>query len=153
MRLIYRTVKAFTMIAFVGLVLCVIAQVFFRYVMEVSVPWTEEAARILAIWVTIIGIALVEHDNAQIRTTYFVSKFKLGTQKICHVVIVLFSVYFVISFFIGSLILFNKTSNVILGSIPCFKTNILYLPAILGLPLVIVFMLINLVAFEKFEEV
>lgn len=152
MRLIYRIVKVFTMVVFVGLVLCVIAQVFFRYVMKVSVPWTEEVARILVVWVTIIGIALVEHDNAQIRTTYFVSKFKLSIQKKWHVVIVLFSVYFVILFLIGSLILFDKTSNVILGSIPYFKTNILYLPAILSLPLVIAFMLINLMAFEKFEK-
>ncbi len=151
-RLIYRAIKAFVMVLFVSLVLCVIAQVFFRYVMKISVPWTEEAARVLAVWVTIIGIVLIEHDDAQIRTTYFVSKLKPNTQKIWHAIIVLLSVYFIILFLVGSFILFDKTSNVIMGSIPYFKTNILYLPALISLPLAIIFILLSLKTFKKFEQ-
>lgn len=50
--------------------LCFIAvsliQVFFRYVLSNSLSWSEELARILFVWATYLGIAVVSRDKEQI---------------------------------------------------------------------------------------
>lgn len=41
-------------------------QVFFRYVLSNSLSWSEELARILFVWATYLGIAVVSRDKEQI---------------------------------------------------------------------------------------
>lgn len=51
---------------FVCFMLLNIIQVFFRYVLNNSLSWSEELARILFVWATYIGIAAVTRDKEQI---------------------------------------------------------------------------------------
>lgn len=54
----------------VAIFLCFMAvsliQVFFRYVLSNSLSWSEELARILFVWATYLGIAVVSRDKEQI---------------------------------------------------------------------------------------
>ncbi len=51
---------------FICFMLLSIIQVFFRYVLNSSLSWSEELARILFVWATYIGIAVVTRDKEQI---------------------------------------------------------------------------------------
>lgn len=51
---------------FICFMLLNIIQVFFRYVLNSSLSWSEELARILFVWATYIGIAAVTRDKEQI---------------------------------------------------------------------------------------
>ena len=46
------------MAAFIVMMLAVLGQILFRYVLEISVPWTEELARLLFVQSMLIGMAL-----------------------------------------------------------------------------------------------
>jgi TRAP-type C4-dicarboxylate transport system permease small subunit len=46
------------MAAFIVMMLAVLGQILFRYVLELSVPWTEELARLLFVQSMLIGMAL-----------------------------------------------------------------------------------------------
>ena len=56
----------------VGLVICVSTQVFSRYVLGASVPWTEELARYVLVYLTFTGTALAAHENSHIRVDFVV---------------------------------------------------------------------------------
>ncbi|MDN5302122.1 MAG: TRAP-type transport system small permease protein [Thermoanaerobacteraceae bacterium] len=151
-KILHDIVKILGNIFLIALVVCVLLQVFFRYVLKISVPWTEEMARVFVIWLTIIGLAVIESENTQITTTYFVSKLKIPYQKIWKTVITLISILFLIAFFVGSLNMIPKTGNIMWGSIPWIKTNIVYIPPIIAVPLAIIFILYQYKDFKKFDE-
>jgi TRAP-type C4-dicarboxylate transport system permease small subunit len=46
------------LVSFMGMSVCVLLQVIFRYVLRVSVPWTEELARYFCVWMVFIGAAV-----------------------------------------------------------------------------------------------
>lgn len=48
---------------FGGLLVCVILQVFFRYVLQLSLVWSEEVAVYLFIWGSLIAAAIVVGSN------------------------------------------------------------------------------------------
>jgi len=57
----------------IGLIVTLImsAQIFCRYVLNESIPWSEEVVRYLFIWMTFLGAAIVLREKQQIRVTYF----------------------------------------------------------------------------------
>src|SRR3990170_5318670 len=53
----------------VGMTGIVLAAVFFRYVLNSSLVWSEEAARYLTIWVIFLGISVAHQHDEHIRMT------------------------------------------------------------------------------------
>lgn len=54
-RLAERTIDAAAIAAFTGILLCVLAQVVFRYALNDPLTWSEELARYLFIWCAFLG--------------------------------------------------------------------------------------------------
>ena len=49
-------------------------QIIWRYVLESPLPWSDEAARYLLVWVSMLAIALAFRDDSHIRLDYFFVK-------------------------------------------------------------------------------
>ena len=56
------------------ILIVVILQVFFRYVAQIVVPWTEEAARYLCIWMVFLGAAAAVAKKSHICVTFLVER-------------------------------------------------------------------------------
>lgn len=54
----------------------VIIQVFFRFVMNNSLSWSEEAARYLQVWITFVGSSIALRRGAHIGVDFLTSFFK-----------------------------------------------------------------------------
>jgi TRAP-type C4-dicarboxylate transport system permease small subunit len=131
------------------LVSLVILQVFFRYVAKTSVPWTEEIARVLYIWLVFIGVAIVEAENAQIRTTYLLEKLPLKVRYVLEVIINILSIVFLIIFFVGSIKMLRESWIYMLGSIPWMSGGVIYIPAVIGAPLAAWYLIKQVINFNK----
>ena len=66
LKVIENSLEWITMIGFSGMLLATIWQVLFRYVLKISVPWTEELARILFIMTMFLGIAIAIREDEHI---------------------------------------------------------------------------------------
>jgi TRAP-type C4-dicarboxylate transport system permease small subunit len=53
-----RWLTRFTSVLLAAMVLVILAQVFFRYVLDLSLAWTEEVGRYLFVWVCLFGASL-----------------------------------------------------------------------------------------------
>jgi len=84
------------------LVLDVVWGVFSRYVMGEQTPWTEELARFLLVWVSLLGGAVAFGIKGHLGVDFFVGKFHPDTQKIMAVV-----VHLIVLFFAGSIFLYG----------------------------------------------
>ncbi|RKT34949.1 TRAP-type C4-dicarboxylate transport system permease small subunit [Roseovarius halotolerans] len=54
-----------------ALVLVLAAQIFFRYVLQIGLSWSEEISRFLFVWFVYISASLAAHRGSHIRVTLF----------------------------------------------------------------------------------
>jgi TRAP-type C4-dicarboxylate transport system permease small subunit len=89
-----------------GVLLCLVTafvfiQVVFRYVLGLSLEWTEELARYTAIWSALLGAALGVRSRLHFRILFLVTRFSTGAQAIVtravDVAIAAFLIVFVVS--------------------------------------------------------
>ncbi|MCC8026284.1 MAG: TRAP transporter small permease [Clostridium sp.] len=148
---IYKLYEIASLACFFTMVVIVFLQVIFRYVLKISVPWTEEVARLLYMGVIFLGLVLVERDNINIRTTYFIDKLPL---KLCRGILIVSNILAVILFimlFAGGIILIRKMSLYTMASLPFMSSATFYVPVVLAAPMVIYILMKQLKGFMKYR--
>ena len=70
---VYRVLRAAIVLLLAGYLTLVLLQVFFRYVLNESLFWAEEAVRFSMVWSVLLGSAVVARDRAHIRIDVFES--------------------------------------------------------------------------------
>ena len=123
---IWRVLEVAVLIAFVVMLVLVIAQVFFRYVLQVSVPWTEEAARWFYAWQIFLGSALAAKHGLHLRATFLLDRFPTRLRATVDLVIGLAGLLFLAGIIWGALTMMRATYGVEAGSFPV-STSYLYL--------------------------
>ncbi len=82
------------------LVVDVVWGVFTRYVMGEQAKWTEELARFLLIWVSLLGGAVAFGTKGHLGVDYFVGKFDPEARKLMAVVAHLIVLFFACAIFV-----------------------------------------------------
>lgn len=65
----------------VAMTLLILLQVFFRFVIYVPFPWSEECARYLMIWMGMLGSVIALQQGRHIGVTFFMEKLPPGLAK------------------------------------------------------------------------
>ncbi|MEQ8209501.1 MAG: TRAP transporter small permease [Lacipirellulaceae bacterium] len=90
-----RFLEIVLMVAVALLVLDVVWGVFTRYAMGQQANWTEELARFLLVWVTLLGGAVAFGTKGHLGVDYFVGKFHVDARKsmavIGHLIVLFFA--------------------------------------------------------------
>lgn len=69
-----------------GVVFCVTANVFGRYVLNYSYTWAEELSRVLFIWLVLLGAGVGSLGNEHVAVTYFRDKAPSALRKVISLV-------------------------------------------------------------------
>jgi TRAP-type C4-dicarboxylate transport system permease small subunit len=59
--------------------------VFFRFILNNAISWTDELGRYMMIWVGFFGCYLAARDNSHVGVEMFVELFKPGVRRVFHV--------------------------------------------------------------------
>ena len=98
-----RLISVLNMVLIVAVALLlvdVVLGVFTRYVMGEQARWTEELARFLLIWVSLLGGAVAFGEKAHLGVDFFVSKFHVEGRKITAVFVHLVVLFFAMTIFL-----------------------------------------------------
>jgi TRAP-type C4-dicarboxylate transport system permease small subunit len=96
--------KAVCVVLIVFMALEVITAVFFRYVLFAPLRWGEEMARLMMMWIGMLGIAIALKDGDHIGIETVVSRLNKRQRAWCRLVShLLISVFLVILFYFGLL--------------------------------------------------
>ena len=98
-----RLISVLNMVLIVAVALLlvdVVLGVFTRYVMGEQAKWTEELARFLLIWVSLLGGAVAFGEKAHLGVDFFVSKFHVEGRKITAVFVHLVVLFFAMTIFL-----------------------------------------------------
>jgi TRAP-type C4-dicarboxylate transport system permease small subunit len=157
LRLLERILELTTMVGFIGMLLSTGGQVLFRYVLRISVPWTEELARILFILTMFLGIAIAVRENEHIVVDFLFRKLNRRVQAAGQ--LLYNSAIFLLLCFLarGTIAMTKITWESYMISLDWIRTGYLYL----GEFVAVIFMMLyvaakiheNLVAFRSGETV
>ena len=125
-RLVWKALEVAVLTAFVVMLTLVTAQVFFRYIMQVSVPWTEEAARWFYAWQIFLGSAIATKEGLHLRADFLLARFPPRAKACVDFVISLAGLAFLAGIVWGSLLMMRAVYPVEAGSFPV-STSYLYL--------------------------
>lgn len=138
-----KPIRLVVFLVMIVMVVLVVIQIFCRFVINVSVPWTEEMARLCFVWMIFLGSAIVECEGGQVSTTIFVQRlgrvprFLLGT--VIHVIEVLFN----LCLFIGCILSWNTVNMMTFSTVPSWNYRLLYIPLILAAPFMIFYLIVQ----------
>jgi TRAP-type transport system small permease protein len=95
--------EALAMLFLSGVLIAVVLQVFFRYVAQIAVPWTEEATRYLGIWMVFMGSVAAMAQGSHIAVTVLVERFPERLRRLVERFGALAMFVFLLIVFLGSL--------------------------------------------------
>ena len=133
---------------FIGMMLAALLQILFRFVLKISVPWTEELARIFYVYVTFLGLILLEVDNNSIKASFLVDKLPFKQRLILQVFLNIFGILFLVCLFIGAVIMFKNSNTMNFGTMPFLKVSVLYIPILVSCPLTAFYLIKQLFNFK-----
>lgn len=90
-----RVLRSICIVLFALLVVLVVWQVFTRLVLSDPSPWTEEAARYVFVWASMIGIAIAVGEKADVVMDFLVEKLPRNLQRIADLLAYLSTLAFV----------------------------------------------------------
>ena len=129
---IWKCIEATALIAFVVMLILVMSQVVFRYVLKISVPWTEEAARWFYAWQIFLGSSLAMRDRLHLQITVLLDRFTGRPRACLDFFAALTGLGFLAGIIWGSLLMIRAVYPVQAGSFP-ISTSYLYLSLPVGL--------------------
>ncbi len=114
--LFWKVVEELLLVIFVIMLLLAILQVFFRYVVSIPVPWTEEAARWLYIWQIFLGSALAMREGIHLKITFLQEKLSPKPAFVVEFALHLLSFLLIAGIFVGSIRMMGSVTAVRAGS-------------------------------------
>ena len=129
----------------VGIVVILgILQVLFRFVLKISVPWTEEMMRALFIYIVFFGLILVERENGEVRTTMLIEKLPYKAYHVWESVVAVLSILFHVLVLIGCFQAM-KVTNTTLSALPQISMRMFFYPMVISLPLMVIYQIYHMV--------
>jgi TRAP-type transport system small permease protein len=119
-------------------------QVIARYVLVTPLPWTEEIARFLLVWVTFLGAASITRRKLHITVEFFSSKYPPRLGHLINATLYVLMALFLVVIFWGTLVMFESSWPVHAGTIPWLSMSWVYLGAVLGTGIMLVLVVIQL---------
>ena len=121
-----------------------ILQVLFRFILKVSVPWTEEMMRALFIYIVFFGLILVERENGEVRTTMLIEKLPYKAYHVWESVVSALSILFNVLVIVGCFQAM-KVTNTTLSALPQISMKMFFYPMVIGLPLMVIYQIYHMI--------
>ncbi len=119
-------------------------QVISRYVLVTPLPWTEEIARFLLVWVTFLGAASITRRKLHITVEFFSSKYPPRLSHLINAALYVLMALFLAVVFWGTLVMFESSWPVHAGTIPWLRMSWVYLGAVLGTGIMLIIVIMQL---------
>ena len=129
---------------FVAMALILILQVFARFVIRVSIPWTEELGRLLFMYVVFVGAGIAAKKGSHLVIDTLSSKLPAKAQKPYKVFLLLCTLACTAVFLIGSIQMVSATTNRYFSSMRTLPTAWMYAAPAIGFALMLLYFLLEL---------
>jgi TRAP-type C4-dicarboxylate transport system permease small subunit len=122
-----KTLAAFIVALFAALVVIVFWQVFSRYVLKASSAFSEEMAKILFVWVSLLAAAFIFGEKGHMNIAVVVEKMPLKAKLVCQIFAGIINMIFIVFvLFFGGFLAVKLGWSQTNASIPIFTSGFIY---------------------------
>lgn len=139
-----RTLVAVAVAAFIGMMLATGAQVIFRYVLEISVGWTEELARVLFTTAIFLGIAIATRERQHIVVDFLFKRLGPRSRRAVGFIFDFIILAILMSMLRGAITMVDLTWESYMIAMPWMRTGYLFLVECVAIGLVMFYVAIDL---------
>lgn len=132
MKVINKLFDVVTVIIFASMVITVLLQIFFRTILRLSVPWTEELSRLLFIYVGFFSTALAARERQFIVIDVLLQRLPRQVQAVLYVVTKVIVVLFFSIMWVGALKMFGMVKGTYFQSLPLVSNGTTYVAVMVG---------------------
>ena len=132
MKKLEKVIESFALLFFAGMLVCCLLQVLFRYVLALSISFTEEFSRMFYIWMVFLMLPVLESRNEQLKVTYFFDKFPMAVRKAVYWIMTAAYVAFLAILSYGSFEVMGQVNTLTFGSTPWLIMSYQYVPILVG---------------------
>lgn len=136
--------------AFVVIVVLTIGQIFFRFALDAPLIWSEELVRLLIVWITFIGAAVLAYDGRHLNVSIVFDKLPPRAQRFVRWLNLVLAIGFLSVLGWTSVALVRIEGMTDMGALPLTYVWI-RLPATVGAALTIVFLVARFI--QKRREI
>lgn len=126
---------------FWAMILATLGQILFRYVLEVSVSWTEEAARALFVLSMVMSMAFAYREKEHVVVDFLFAKLPSGVQRWLGLAFNLFILAFLTFWARGALRLAELNWESSLITVPWFRVSYFYIWELAAITLLFLYVL------------
>lgn len=131
------------------MLIMVLLQVLFRFVLKISAPWTEEFARMGYIWLVFLMLPVLEARNDQLKVTYFFDKIPYKARVLLYWIMCALYVVMLVFITIGAVRYYGSTNTMTFGSVRWLLVCYQYIPVIIGCSASVIFVLNRAVNYKE----
>jgi len=92
-------VRYINIILIIVMTFTILLQVFYRYVLNNSLTWTEEIARFIMVWMVFLGFSMVSKRKVNISLEFFLKKISSKVRKPLEILLQVYIIYFLLILF------------------------------------------------------
>ena len=131
--------------AFSGMIVSVLAEIFFRYVFSMSLTWAEELARFLGIWTIFLGSAVLVKKRLHLSIDFLFREMSGKPKLAITLSIDILTFLFCMGLTYGTSIMLKKSSNIMAPALQV-STSWFYLALFIGGIGMIVYLLASIIS-------
>ena len=122
-----RALETVATLGFIGMLAAAWGQVIFRYVLEISVPWTEELARVLFVLAMFLGIAIAIRRGEHVVVSFLLDRLPARVRALVGLTFDLAILVFLVVLAIGCWGMTRLTWNSFMITLGWLRTGELFL--------------------------
>lgn len=145
MKKLYKIFDGITMAVFVAMILVVVLQIIFRFILRISVPWTEELSRLLFIYIGFFGTAIAVREKELIVIDLLLQRVPKKVQKVLNVGIYILSFAFFMILLVGGIGVFIKVKDTYFATMNFVSNGWIYIALIVGMGMTLLDMVYSVV--------
>ncbi len=132
MKKLEKIIESCALVFLVGMLICCLLQVLFRFVVKLPVTFTEEFSRMFYIWMVFLMLPVLESKNEQLKVTYFFDKVPRKLRIGLYWVMTAAYVAFLAILSYGSYEVMGQVSTLTFGSTTWLIMSYQYIPILVG---------------------
>lgn len=132
MKKLDKILESMSAIVLLFMLVCVLLQVLFRFVLKISATWTEEFARMGYIWMVFLMLPVLESRDEQLKVTCFFDKIPYKGRVALYWVMSICYVLVLAVMIAGGVYYYRNTMTLNFASVKWLLMSYQYIPIVLG---------------------
>lgn len=149
MRAFNKAIDVLGYLFFILMLVVVLLQIVFRFLLNIGVPWTEELSRLSFIYLSFVGAAISFREKSLIKVDTIIDKARGAALTILTVVINVFVSIFIVMMFYGSLNMIGLVWPTYFATMQWLSNGWMYFATASGFGLMIFYTLVSLLAWRR----